>query len=79
MIYAFCGRGEGAAAYTGYQYTAGPRYPVSTRKRGDMLFWPVTSPCTWATGRWWRPQSGDVVKISPVRMAGISPMVVWLV
>ena len=80
MIYAFAGVGKALPHYTGYQYTAGPQYPVSTRKRGDMLFWPGHVALYLGDGKMVEaPQSGDVVKISPVRMAGISPMVVRLV
>lgn len=79
MIYAFAGIGEALPHYTGYQYTAGPQYPVAQRKRGDMLFWPGHVALYLGDGLMVEaPQSGDVVKISPVRMAGISPMVVRL-
>ena len=57
----------------------GPQHPVATRKRGDMLFWPGHVALYLGDGRMVEAQqSGDVVKISPVRMAGISPMVVRL-
>ncbi|UVE95464.1 NlpC/P60 family protein [Dietzia sp. B32] len=80
MIYAFAGIGKALPHYTGYQYTAGPQHPVATRQRGDMLFWPGHVALYLGDGRMVEaPQSGDVVKISPVRMAGISPMVVRLV
>lgn len=80
MIYAFAGIGKALPHYTGYQYSAGPQYPVSGRKRGDMLFWPGHVALYLGDGKMVEaPQSGDVVKISPVRMAGISPMVVRLV
>lgn len=80
MIYAFAGIGKALPHYTGYQYTAGPQHPVATRKRGDMLFWPGHVALYLGDGKMVEaPQSGDVVKISPVRMAGISPMVVRLV
>ncbi|HBD21723.1 C40 family peptidase [Dietzia maris] len=80
MIYAFAGIGKALPHYTGYQYTAGPQFPVATRQRGDMLFWPGHVALYLGDGRMVEaPQSGDVVKISPVRMAGISPMVVRLV
>ena len=80
MIYAFAGIGKALPHYTGYQYTAGPQHPVAARQRGDMLFWPGHVALYLGDGRMVEaPQSGDVVKISPVRMAGISPMVVRLV
>nr|WP_240519486.1 NlpC/P60 family protein [Amycolatopsis antarctica] len=78
MIYAFAGV-KGLAHYSGYQYTSGPRVPLSQMRRGDMLFW----------GRGGRihhvalylgngqmveaPHSGSVVKVSPVRYGGIMP------
>lgn len=80
MIYAFAGVGKALPHYTGYQYTAGPQYPVSSRKRGDMLFWPGHVALYLGDGKMIEaPQSGDVVKISPVRMAGVMPMVVRMV
>lgn len=79
MIYAFAGVGEALPHYTGYQYTAGPQVPVAQRQRGDMLFWPGHVALYLGDGKMIEaPQSGEVVKISPVRMAGISPMVVRL-
>lgn len=79
MIYAFAGVGKALPHYTGYQYTSGPQFPVATRKRGDMLFWPGHVALYLGDGKMIEaPQSGDVVKISPVRMAGVSPMVVRL-
>lgn len=80
MIYAFAGVGKALPHYTGYQYTAGPQHPVSQRKRGDMLFWPGHVALYLGDGKMVEaPQSGDVVKISPVRQAGIWPMVVRMV
>ena len=80
MIYAFAGVGKALPHFTGYQYTSGPQYPVSSRKRGDMLFWPGHVALYLGDGKMIEaPQSGDVVKISPVRMAGVMPMVVRLV
>lgn len=80
MIYAFAGVGKALPHYTGYQYNAGPQYPISSRKRGDMLFWPGHVALYLGDGKMIEaPQSGDVVKISPVRMAGAMPMVVRLV
>lgn len=79
MIYAFAGIGKALPHYTGYQYTAGPQHPVSTRQRGDMLFWPGHVALYLGDGKMVEaPQSGDVVKVSSVRMAGVSPMVVRL-
>lgn len=79
MIYAFAGIGKALPHFTGYQYTAGPQFPVASRQRGDMLFWPGHVALYLGDGKMVEaPQSGDVVKISPVRMAGVSPMVVRL-
>ncbi|MDV8000248.1 NlpC/P60 family protein [Rhodococcus sp. IEGM 1408] len=79
MIYAFAGIGKALPHYTGYQYTAGPQHPVATRQRGDMLFWPGHVALYLGDGKMVEaPQSGDVVKVSSVRMAGVSPMVVRL-
>lgn len=80
MIYAFAGIGKALPHYTGYQYREGTQVPVANRKRGDMLFWPGHVALYLGDGKMVEaPQSGDVVKISPVRMAGIMPYAVRLV
>ncbi|AXB43029.1 NlpC/P60 family protein [Amycolatopsis albispora] len=84
MIYAFAGV-KGLPHYSGYQYNAGPKVPLSQMRRGDMLFW----------GRGGRihhvalylgngqmveaPHSGSVVKVSPVRYGGIMPYATRLI
>ncbi|HEY5856187.1 MAG TPA: NlpC/P60 family protein [Aldersonia sp.] len=84
MIYAFAGVGISLPHYSGYQYTSGKQVPVSQRKRGDMLFWGSGGSQHVAlylgNGQMLEaPQSGDVVKISPVREGGIMPYAVRLV
>ena len=81
MIYAFAGVGISLPHYSGYQYTSGKQVPVSQRKRGDMLFWGPSGSQHVAlylgNGQMLEaPQSGDVVKISPVREGGIMPYAV---
>ncbi|MGO3327620.1 NlpC/P60 family protein [Gordonia sp. (in: high G+C Gram-positive bacteria)] len=83
MIYGFAGVGIDLPHYTGYQYTSGPQVPLSQMRRGDMIFYGpnasqhvalVLGDGTMIEA----PQSGDVVKISPVRTAGAMPNVVRL-
>nr|WP_240686951.1 NlpC/P60 family protein [Amycolatopsis suaedae] len=84
MIYAFAGV-KGLPHYSGYQYNAGRKVPLSQMRRGDMLFW----------GRGGRihhvalylgngqmveaPHSGSRVKVSPVRYGGIMPYATRLI
>ncbi|WP_448223515.1 NlpC/P60 family protein [Gordonia iterans] len=82
MAYAFAGVGIDLPKYSGYQFTSGPQFPISEMKRGDMLFWGPGGSQHVALylgdGTMIEaPQSGDVVKISPVR-AGALPQVVRL-
>ncbi|MFT3662320.1 MAG: NlpC/P60 family protein [Gordonia sp. (in: high G+C Gram-positive bacteria)] len=82
MVYAFAGVGIDLPKYSGYQYTSGPHFPLADAKRGDMLFWGPGGGTHVALylgdGQMIEaPQSGDVVKISPV-MAGALPEVVRL-
>ncbi|BDT87042.1 NlpC/P60 family protein [Nocardia cyriacigeorgica] len=84
MIYAFAGIGVSLPHYSGYQYNAGTRVPVDERERGDMLFWGPNGSQHVALylgdGKMVEaPQSGDVVKVSPVREAGIMPYAVRIV
>lgn len=83
MIYGFAGVGIDLPHYTGYQYTSGPQVPLSQMRRGDMIFYGpnasqhvalILGDGTMIEA----PQSGDVVKISPVRTAGAMPYVVRL-
>ncbi|MFI5775685.1 NlpC/P60 family protein [Nocardia sp. NPDC051570] len=84
MIYAFAGVGISLPHYSGYQYQMGTRVPVAERERGDMLFWGTNGSEHVALylgdGRMIEaPESGDVVKISPVREGGIMPDAVRLI
>ncbi|MEV0338998.1 NlpC/P60 family protein [Nocardia sp. NPDC050713] len=84
MIYAFAGIGVSLPHYSGYQYNAGTRVPVDERARGDMLFWGPSGSQHVAlylgNGQMVEaPQSGDVVKVSPVRESGIMPYAVRIV
>nr|WP_308188530.1 NlpC/P60 family protein [Nocardia spumae] len=84
MIYAFAGVGISLPHYSGYQYTMGTRVDVDERERGDMLFWGSNGSEHVALylgdGKMIEaPESGDVVKISPVREGGIMPYAVRLI
>nr|WP_220139363.1 NlpC/P60 family protein [Nocardia sp. GTS18] len=84
MLYAFAGIGVSLPHYSGYQYNAGTRVPVEERERGDMLFWGPGGSAHVALylgdGTMIEaPESGDVVKISPVREGGIMPYAVRIV
>ncbi|WP_324192750.1 NlpC/P60 family protein [Nocardia transvalensis] len=84
MIYAFAGIGISLPHYSGYQYNMGTRVPVAERERGDMLFWGPNGSEHVALylggGKMIEaPESGDVVKISPVREGGIMPYAVRLI
>ncbi|MBE7190958.1 MAG: C40 family peptidase [Gordonia polyisoprenivorans] len=84
MMYAFAGVGLSLPHYTGYQYTAGRQVPLAEMRRGDIIFYGpnasqhnamILGDGTMIEA----PQSGDVVKISPVRTSGAMPYVVRLV
>ncbi|MFE3543364.1 NlpC/P60 family protein [Nocardia sp. NPDC059177] len=84
MLYAFAGIGVSLPHYSGYQYNAGTRVDVEDRERGDMLFWGPGGSAHVALylgdGTMIEaPESGDVVKISPVREDGIMPYAVRVV
>lgn len=84
MIYAFAGLGISLPHYTGYQYTAGKQVPSSDMKRGDMLFYGPNASQHVALylgdGKMLEaPQSGSVVKVSPVRYDGMTPYAVRMV
>lgn len=83
MIYAFAGVGISLPHYTGYQYTSGPQFPLAEMQRGDMIFYGpnASEHVSMYLGDGTMveaPQSGDVVKISPVRTSGAMPYVVRL-
>jgi cell wall-associated NlpC family hydrolase len=84
MMYAFGGLGIKLPHYTGYQYTAGTQIPSAQMKRGDMIFYGPNASQHVALylgdGKMLEaPQSGDVVKVSPVRYSGMTPYVVRMV
>ncbi|OFT91513.1 DIP1281 family NlpC/P60 protein [Corynebacterium sp. HMSC28B08] len=84
MMYAFAAVGIHLEHYSGYQYTSGRQVPVSEAKRGDMLFWGPGGSQHVAlylgdNKMLEAPQSGDVVKVSDVRWAGIEPMAVRMI
>ncbi|MFF0813810.1 NlpC/P60 family protein [Rhodococcus sp. NPDC003318] len=84
MIYAFAGIGISLPHYTGYQYTAGEQVPSSQMKRGDMVFYGPNASQHVAlylgNGEMIEaPQSGSVVKVSPLRWDGMTPYVVRMV
>ncbi len=84
MLYAFAGIGISLPHYSGYQYTAGEQIPKSQMQRGDMLFWGPNGSQHVALylgdGQMLEaPQSGEYVRVSPVREGGLMPYVVRLV
>ncbi|MBT0568064.1 NlpC/P60 family protein [Williamsia sp. CHRR-6] len=83
MMFAFAGIGISLPHYTGYQYTSGPQVPLSQMQRGDMIFYGPNASEHVAlylgnNQMVEAPQSGDVVKISPLRTSGAMPYVVRL-
>lgn len=83
MIYAFADV-ESLPHYSGYQYNAGRRVPLSQARRGDMLFWGPSRihhvALYLGDGRMIEaPYSGSHVRIAPVRYGGIMPYAVRLV
>jgi cell wall-associated NlpC family hydrolase len=84
MIYAFAGV-RSLPHYSGYQYTAGRRVPLSQMRRGDMLFWGggggIHHVALYLGGGQMveAPQSGLRVRIAPVRYGGIMPYATRLV
>ncbi len=84
MVYSFAAVGIQLEKYSGYQYTSGTQVPVGEAQRGDMLFWGAGGSSHVALylgdGTMLEaPQSGDVVKVSPVRWDGIEPMAVRMI
>ena len=82
-LYAYAAAGVTLPHYTGYQYQAGTHYPASQMERGDLIFYGPNGHGHVAiyigNGQMIEsPQSGDVVKISPVRYNGMTPNVVRL-
>lgn len=71
-------------SYSGYQYDAGRKVPVSQAQRGDMLFWGPGGNTHVAlylgNGMMIEaPFSGGHVRIAPVRWAGIAPYAVRII
>lgn len=84
MLYAFAAVGFNLPHYSGYQYTSGTQIPVSMMRRGDMVFYGPGGSQHVALylgdGMMLEaPQSGDVVKVSPVRWEGMTPMAVRMI
>ncbi|WP_433273069.1 NlpC/P60 family protein [Actinosynnema sp. CS-041913] len=78
MMYAFAGVGVYLPHYSGYQYNAGRKVPLSQAQRGDMLFWGPgggTHVALYLGGGMMveAPYSGSSVRIAPVRYGGIMP------
>lgn len=79
MLYAFNGAGIGLPRYSGNQYNAGKKVPLSQMQPGDMLFWANGKRIHHVAlyigdGRMVEaPYSGGKVKISPVRRDGLMP------
>ena len=75
MIYAFAGIGTMLPHYSGYQAAAGRTVPLADRKPGDMLFWADPADGVHHVALYLgrnrmveAPESGKVVRISPVRL-----------
>ncbi|WP_410657807.1 NlpC/P60 family protein [Amycolatopsis sp. lyj-112] len=85
MIYAFAGV-RALPHYSGYQYNAGRKVPLSQMRRGDMLFWGGSARGIHHVAMYLgngqmveAPQSGLRVRIAPVRYGGIMPYVARLI
>jgi cell wall-associated NlpC family hydrolase len=84
MIYAFAGV-RALPHYSGYQYTVGRQVPLSQMRRGDMLFYGSDGDIHHVAlylgnGQMVEaPESGSVVKVSPVRYGGIMPYATRLI
>ena len=84
MIYAFAGADIDLDHYSGYQYQSGRKVPLSSMRRGDMLFWQDSGRTHHVAlylggGKMVEaPYSGAAVRVSPVRYSGIAPYAVRL-
>ncbi|EME56030.1 NlpC/P60 family protein [Amycolatopsis decaplanina] len=85
MIYAFAGV-KPLPHYSGYQYDAGRKVPLSQMRRGDMLFWGGSARGIHHVAMYLgngqmveAPQSGLRVRIAPVRYGGIMPYATRLI
>lgn len=84
VLYAFYIAGFKLPHYTGAQYQSGTQYPASQMKRGDLIFYGPNASQHVAIylgndQMIEAPESGSVVKISPVRYGGMTPNVVRLI
>ncbi|MEU9808342.1 NlpC/P60 family protein [Mycobacterium sp. NPDC050853] len=84
MMYGFAAVGIRLRHYTGYQYTSGRQVPSAQMKRGDMIFYGPNASQHVAlylgNGQMLEaPNTGDVVKVSPVRTSGMTPFVTRLI
>ncbi|KZB88148.1 NlpC/P60 family protein [Amycolatopsis regifaucium] len=85
MIFAFAGV-RALPHYSGYQYDAGRKVPLSQMRRGDMLFWGGSARGIHHVAMYLgngqmveAPQSGLRVRIAPVRYGGIMPYATRLI
>ncbi|MDO4910683.1 MAG: NlpC/P60 family protein [Corynebacterium sp.] len=83
VLYAFAGVGINLPHYSGYQYERGQKIDPKNMQRGDLIFYGPGGANHVAiylgNGQMIEaPQSGDVVKISPVRWSGMSQYAVRL-
>lgn len=83
-LYAFAGVGISLPHYTGYQYQHGTKVSPSEMQRGDLIFYgPGASQHVaiyLGDGQMIEaPNSGSIVKISPVRWSGMTESVVRLI
>lgn len=83
MVYAY-GGAVSLPHYSGYQYDAGRHVPLSQMRRGDLLFWGragIHHVAMYLGGGMMieAPESGMVVRVTPVRYGDILPYAVRLV
>ncbi|WP_374202688.1 NlpC/P60 family protein [Amycolatopsis sp. GM8] len=82
MIYAYGGM-VSLPHYSGYQYNAGRHVPLSQMRRGDLLFWgnDIHHVALYLGNGMMieAPESGMVVRVTPVRYGGIVPYATRLV
>jgi cell wall-associated NlpC family hydrolase len=82
MIYAFGGVGISLGHYTGYQYDSGPHVPISQIQPGDMVFYATNGNIHHVAlyigngNMIEAPQSGMVVRITPLRYGELMPYAV---
>lgn len=84
MMYGFAAVGIRLRHYTGYQYNSGRKVPSAQMKRGDMIFYGPNASQHVAlylgNGQMLEaPNTGDVVKVSPVRTSGMTPYVTRMI